>query len=100
MEFICYNCHHKLSDARLAANKEICQRLDNGEKLIDVFIEYANEARRLLNDGKSDTERYYFAEAAVGICEGVLASRVVENAGWTRNYSLFWVKKVPGRQED
>lgn len=92
MGFICYECSSKLHEVWEAAHKEICRRLDSGEKYEDLVVEYKNERNLLLEAGGHDTERYWFLCEAEAMCNGVLGYCAVTAAGWMRNHSGRMVK--------
>ena len=68
MRYICFECGDKLFDANEKAMSEICHRLDDGENVVDLCVEYANERHKLLYNGSGNTEQYYIADAAMKIC--------------------------------
>lgn len=93
MGFICFDCIDKLNQVEGEALKVVGKRLNSGEDVISILVEFENEREKLDQEEKIDTKKYFFAKAVVELCEGMLAYRAVHAAGWEYGPSGFLVKR-------
>lgn len=89
MKFMCHECYMKLTTVERKAWDEVNLRLDSGECVEDLYVEYCNE-KRLLG---SEDERYWFLRAASDYCIRSMGLSQVHKAGWRMNRSGRWVQR-------
>lgn len=93
MSYLCSDCRLKIYEQKQKALKEIRKRLDEGENIIDMYVQYENEKFRRHEELKETDERELFLSEAINWCLLKIAASKISDSGWKLNYSGYYVKK-------